>query len=107
MHMLCFCESAHQLYLRKIQVLLVYRIDLMEVVKNFANWMITIFLPGSPFNLGIKIFIVDFFVIEGYIYKTVCTLFFFFNLGKEVVPSKVAEEKPLWSLSAHCTGLCG
>lgn len=33
--------------------------------------MITIVLAGCPFSLGIKIFIIDFFVIEGYIYKTV------------------------------------
>lgn len=33
--------------------------------------MITIVLAGCPFSLGIKIFIIDFIVIEGYIYKTV------------------------------------
>lgn len=45
--------------------------------------MITIFLAGCPFNLGIKIFVIDFFVTEGYIYKIVHAVFFL-NLGKEV-----------------------
>lgn len=45
----CVCESAHWLSSGKIQVVLVRRIDLMEIVKDFANWMIKIFLGRLSF----------------------------------------------------------
>lgn len=87
-------KSAHWLYSGKNQVLLVCRTELLEIGRDFANWMITIFLSGCPFNLGIKIIVIDFFVIEGYIYKAACTLFYLLTWGqKQGAPSQVAEQK--------------
>lgn len=63
----CVCEASHWLCSGKIQVLLVCRVDPVEVVTHFANRMVTIFLAGCPFNLGFKILLINFFV------KTHCT----------------------------------